>query len=190
MTSKNNRAPFLYYIKLHHFKSIGKFKLELQSGNAQLGSKLMIFLSRVTLKFDGRPCKTLGHLFYTTSSFVNYFKASSDFKLDFTFRRHSIQVKINVFSSHVTLKSDGWPWKTKGYLFSTTSSCVHHFKPISEFKLELQPGNAQFGSKSVIFKSSVTLKQGWFKLFQKKLVSSTWSGRNWKKLGKKFEMHD
>ena len=90
-----------------------------------------------------------------------------------TFRKHSIQIKINVFSSHVTLKSDGWPWKTKGYLFSTTSSCVHQFKPISEFKLELQPGNAQFGSKSVIFMSSVTLKQGcqikpWFKLFRKK----------------------
>ena len=28
---------------------------------------------------------------------------------------------------------------------------MHHFKAISEFTLELQPGNAQFGSKLVIF---------------------------------------
>ena len=33
----------------------------------------------------------------------------------------------------------------------TTSSFVHHFKPLDEFKLELQSGNAQFRSKSAIF---------------------------------------
>ena len=32
-----------------------------------------------------------------------------------------------------------------------TSSFVHHFVPIGEFKLELQSGDAQFGSKSMIF---------------------------------------
>ena len=37
------------------------------------------------------------------------------------------------------------------HLFYTTSSFVHHFKFISEFKLELQSGNTQFGSKLVIF---------------------------------------
>ena len=36
---------------VHHFIAIGEFKLELQSVNAQLGSKSTIF-SRVTLKFD------------------------------------------------------------------------------------------------------------------------------------------
>ena len=51
----------------------------------------------------------------------------------------------------MTLKFDGWPRKTIGHLFYTTSSFVHHFKSISEFKLKLQPGNAQFGSKFVIF---------------------------------------
>ena len=45
------------------------------------------------------------------------------------------------------LKFDGWPWKTIGHLFYAT--CFnHHFVPIGEFKLELQSGNAQFGSKS------------------------------------------
>ena len=39
MTWKNNRAPLLYYIKLcESFQTIGEFKLELQSRNAQFGS--------------------------------------------------------------------------------------------------------------------------------------------------------
>ena len=37
---------------VHHFKAIGEFKMESQSRNAQFGSKLVIFLSHVTLKFD------------------------------------------------------------------------------------------------------------------------------------------
>ena len=41
--------------------------------------------------------------------------------------------------------------KTIGHLFYTTSSFVHHFKTIGEFKLELQSGNSQFGSKLTIF---------------------------------------
>ena len=62
-----------------------------------------------------------------------------------TVRKRSIRVKIGEFLSCVTLKFDGWPWKTIGHLFYTTSSFVHHFKSIGEFKLELQSGNAQFG---------------------------------------------
>ena len=98
MTLKNNRAPrYATSSFVHHFVAIGEFKLELQSGNAQFGSKSTIFFSRVTLQFDI------------------------------------------------------WPWKTKGYLFYATSSFVQHFVAIDEFKLELQSGNAQFGSNSKIF---------------------------------------
>ena len=82
---------------MHHFKAVSEFKLELQSKNAQFGSKSTIFFHRVTLQFDVWPRKMIGHLFYATSSFV------------------------------------------------------HHFITIVEFKLELQSGNAQFGSKSTIF---------------------------------------
>ena len=64
------------------FVAIGEFKLELQSGNAQFGSKSMIFLGRVTLKFDGWPWKTIGHLFYATSSVVHHFVAIGEFKLE------------------------------------------------------------------------------------------------------------
>ena len=41
--------------------------------------------------------------------------------------------------------------KPIGHLFYVTSSFVHHFKAIGEFKLELQFGNAQFKSKLTIF---------------------------------------
>ena len=47
-----------------------------------------------------------------------------------------IWVKIDDFFSRVTLQFDGWPWKTIGHLFHATSSFVHHFVAIGEFKLE------------------------------------------------------
>ena len=60
-------AFFIMSSFVHRFKSIGEFKLELQSGNTQFRSKSVIFLSGVTLKFDGWPWKTIGHLFLATS---------------------------------------------------------------------------------------------------------------------------
>ena len=53
----------------------------------------------------------------------------------------------------MTLKFDRWPWKTIGHLFYATSSFVHHFVAIGEFKLELQSGNAQSRSNSTIFRA-------------------------------------
>ena len=53
----------------------------------------------------------------------------------------------------VTLKFDEWPWKTIGHLSFAVSSFVQHFIAIGEFKLELQSGNAQFGSNSTIFRA-------------------------------------
>ena len=62
-------------------------------------------------------------------------------------------IQIVNFSARVTVKFDGWPCKTIGHLFYTTSSFVHHFVPISEFKLKLQSGNAQSGSNWMIFRA-------------------------------------
>ena len=55
------------------------------------------------------------------------------------------------FLFRVTLKFYRWPWKTIGHLFYANQSFMHCFKAIGEFKLELQSGNAQFGSKSAFF---------------------------------------
>ena len=80
-----------------------------------------------------------------------YIKLCASFQIhrwietEVTVRKHSIRVKIGDFLSCVTLKFDGWPWKTIGHLFNTTPSFEHHFKSIGAFKLELQSGNAQFG---------------------------------------------
>ena len=68
------------------------------------------------------------------------------------------KANLRDFSARVTLKFNGWPQKTIGHLFKTTWSFVHHFKTIGEFKLELQSGNAQFGSKSAIFFVSCDLE--------------------------------
>ena len=59
ITVKNNGVPFLYYQTLCIIsKPWVKIQFgELQSGNAQFGS-VSNFLSCVTLKFDGWPCKT------------------------------------------------------------------------------------------------------------------------------------
>ena len=88
-----------------------------------------------------------------------YFKLCAAFRSHWwiqsgvTVRKRPIWVKFDNFKSRVTLKFEGWPWKTIGHLFYATSSFVQHFVPISEFKLELQSGNAQSGSNSTIFRA-------------------------------------
>ena len=67
---------------VHHFVAIGEFKLQLQSGNSQMGSNSKIFCSRVTLKFIVWHSKTIGHLFYATLNFVQHFVAIGEFKLE------------------------------------------------------------------------------------------------------------
>ena len=71
-----------------------------------------------------------------------------------TVRKRPIWVKIIDFFSLVTLQFDVWAWKTIGHLFYATSSFVHHFVAIGDFKLELQSGNAQFWSNSTIFRAA------------------------------------
>ena len=68
-------------------------------------------------------------------------------------RKRPIWVKIGDALYRVTLKFDRWPWKTIGHLSFAVSSFVQHFIAIGEFKLELQSGNAHFGSNSTIFRA-------------------------------------
>ena len=123
---------------------MGEFKLGLQSGNAPFGSKSAIFLLRVTLAFDGWPWKTIALLLYVASSFVHHFIAISESKLELQSGNDQFGSKSMLF--HCDLKFDRWHWNTIGHLFYATSSFVHHFVTIGEFKVEWQSGNAQFGS--------------------------------------------
>ena len=76
MTSKNNRALLLYYVKL-----CTSFQIHwwIQTGftvqKLSIRVKICDMSSRVTLK-------TIGHLFYATSSFVQHFVAIGEFKLE------------------------------------------------------------------------------------------------------------
>ena len=205
MTLKNNRAPVLCCFKLcASFDSHWSIQTKVTVRKRSIWVKIGDFLSRVTLKFDGWPWKTIGYLSYVASSVLHHFIAIGEFKLELqsgnaqfesnqgffvlcdlqisrmtlknnrapllccfklcasfdshwsiqtkvTVRKRSIRVKIGDFLSRVTLKFDGWPWKTIGYLSYVASSVLHHFIAIGEFKLELQSGNAQFESNRGFF---------------------------------------
>ena len=124
---------------VHHFIPIGEFKLELQSGNAQFGSKSTIFLAVWPRNFTDDPQQGKSEGF-----------ESCDWPI---VRKRPIWVKIGDVLYRVTLKFDGWLWKTIGHLSFAVSSFVQHFIAIGEFKLELQSGNAHFGSNSTIFRA-------------------------------------
>ena len=177
---------------VHHFVAIGEFKLELQSGNAQSGSNSTIFwavwpwnLTDDLEKQWGTSSKQHQAVCIISSSYVNS---------NWSYSPETIKLVL----TSVTLTFDLWHWpfawtsllslvttpenfmmirwwehsqkgvtdgqtdwtihraarsqlKIIGHLFYTTSSFVHHFKSIGEFKLKLQSGNAQFGSKFAIF---------------------------------------
>ena len=145
-----------------HFIAICQCKMELQSGNAQSGSKSAILQSgnaifgsrsitffvpvdleiwRMTLKNNRAPLQCY---FKLCASFHSHLSIQNGV----TVRKRPIWVKIDDFLSHVTLIFDGWP-KTAGHLFYSTSSFVHHFMAICQFKTELLSGNAKFGSKLI-----------------------------------------
>ena len=71
MTSKNNRAPLLYYGQALCINSKPSENSNYIYSPETLNSSQnqRFFLSRVTFKFDRWPWKTIGYLLYATSSF-------------------------------------------------------------------------------------------------------------------------
>ena len=109
----------LFYIDssfVHHSVTIGEFKLDLQSGNAQFG-QIRQFLELCDLEIWQMTLKN------NRAPLLCYFKLCASFRshgwiqTGVTVRKHPIWVKFNDFFSRVTLKFDGWPWKTIGHLF-------------------------------------------------------------------------
>ena len=167
MTWKNNRASLLYYVK--HCASLQShqwIQTWVTVRKRSIWIKIDNLLSRMTLKFDGQPWNTTGHL-YAASTFVHHFIAINWFNLELqsgsakfrsksmifvlcdlkiwrmtlknnraplvcylklcasfqshwwtgvTVRKRPLWVKIEDFFSRVTLKFDGWPWKSIGHL--------------------------------------------------------------------------
>ena len=83
MTFKTNWAPFLCYIKLcASFHSHLWFQNGVTVWKRPIWVKIgWVFSSHVTFKFDRWPWKTIGHLFYATSSFMRHFITIGEFKL-------------------------------------------------------------------------------------------------------------
>ena len=100
MTLKHNRAALLCHCKL--CASFGSY-LELQSGNAQFGSKSSIFRPVWPWNLTD-DLEKIWHLFYTTSSFVHNSVTICSFKLELRSRNAHIGEKIVLPS--VTLTSD------------------------------------------------------------------------------------
>ena len=144
------RSTFQMLTLLQQGKSEGFDSCDRPSNLAQIRSKSSIFqpVWPWNLMYDLK--KNRAPLLYYIKLCVS-FQIHRWIQTEVTVRKRSIRVKIGDFLLFVTLKFDGWPWKTIGHLFYTTSSFVHHFKSIGEFKLKLQSWNAQFGSKSAIF---------------------------------------
>ena len=121
----------------------------LQSGNALFGSKLAIFVS-CGLEISRMTLKNHRAFLLCYSKLCALFHSHLWIQNRVTVRKHPIWVKIDDFLSHVTMKFDGWHWKTTRHLFYATSSFVHHFIPIGEFNLSSKAGNAKIRSKSAI----------------------------------------
>ena len=133
ITLKNDRAPLLCYIKLcasfqsHQWIQTGvtvqKRSIWVKIGDFFVLCDLEIWW--MTLKNNRAP---LLCCFKLCASFYSHWWIQTKV----TVRKCSIRVKIGDFLSRVTLKFDGWHWKTVGHLFYATSSFVHNFVAIGE----------------------------------------------------------
>ena len=152
MTLKNNRAPLLSIIKLyasfHHHMWI-------QTG-VTVRKRLSWVVTSVTLTYDLWPWP------FAWTSLLSLVITPENFMMIWWWEHSQKGVTDRQTDGRTDGQTDGrtdWTihraaWsqlKTIGHLFYATSSFVQHFVAIGEFRLELQSGNAQSGSKSTIF---------------------------------------
>ena len=128
MTLENNRAPLLYYIKLCASFQIHRWiQIGVTVRKRSIWVKIGNFLSRVTLKFDGWPWNTKGHLFYVASSFVHHFTAISEFELE-------LQSGNAQFWSKSTIFLAVWPWNLLNDLKNNRAPLLCYFKLCPAFR--------------------------------------------------------
>ena len=77
----------------------------------------------MTLKFEGWPSKTIGHLFYATSSFVPHFVAIGEFKLEFQSGNAQSGSKSPIFFTV-------WPWNLTDDLKKQQGTSHKHYQAI------------------------------------------------------------
>ena len=131
MTLKNNEAPVLYNIKLcAYFQSNRRIQTGVTVRRFSVRIKICDFsleIWRMTLKNNKAPL--LCHC-----KFCELFHRHIWIQTGLTVRKRPVLVKLGDFLSSMTLKFDEWPGKNK-HPFYATSSIVHHFIAIYEFKI-------------------------------------------------------
>ena len=143
MTPKNNRAPLLCYFKLFaSFRSHWWIQTGVTVRKRLIWVNIDAFLSRVTLKFDGWPSKTIGHLFYATSSFVQHFVAIGEFILELeSGNAHS--------GSNSTLFRAVWPWNLTDDLLKQKGTSPKHHQAICIISSSYVNSNWSYGPETV-----------------------------------------
>ena len=136
---------------MYNFIIICEFKLELQSGNENLGRDLCdLDLWPLTLTFcmDLTLVQCDNSWKFHDDTMMGTWSKRCDRRTDGQTDRQTDRRTEN------TIHRAAWSQlKTIGHLFYATWSFVQHFVAIGEFKLELQSGNTQSGSNSTIFRA-------------------------------------
>ena len=152
MTLKNNRSPLLYYIK---FCTAFQSHWYIQTGVTVRKRPIRVKIGDFFC--PPWPWKLTDDLEkqYGPSSILHQalcIISNPSAKWNLSYSPETLNSGQNWrFLSRVTLQFDGWPWKTIGHFSNAVSIFAHHFIATGDFKLELQSGNAQYGSKSTIF---------------------------------------
>ena len=152
MTSKNNRAPLLYCVKLcasfqiHRWiqtlVTVRKHSIWVKIGNFFVPCDLEI--KWMTLENNRAPL--LCYLKLCAS-----FQSHQWFQTWVTDRKRSIQVKMGDFLCRVNLKFEGWPWKTIGHLFYAPSNLCIVSKPLVNLNWSYSPETPNLGQNGRFF---------------------------------------
>ena len=117
MTLENNRAHLLYYIKLCASFEIHRCQtwITVRKRSIRVRRKSAIFCP-VWPWYLTADLEKRAHLlscFKLCASFHSHWWIQTGVRI----RKRSVELKIDEFFNRVTLKFDGWPWKTIGHLF-------------------------------------------------------------------------
>ena len=146
MSSTNNRAPLLHYIKLSvSFQTPRWSQTEVTVWKPSIRRvKICNCFVPCDLEFWWITLKSNMAPLLCCFKLHAWFHSHQGTQTKVTVRKRSIQVKISHFCPV-------WPWNLMDdlekieHLFYATSSFAHHFIAIGEFKLQLQSKNAIFG---------------------------------------------
>ena len=149
-----------------YFIAISEFKLELSSGNAQIGVKSSIWRltskNNIILNMAPLPCSQKLCVISRIQILSCHLEMLTLEPID--------------FSACATLKFDGWPRETIGHLFRyANSSFEHHFVAICEFKLQSRPGNALIGA-NIFYLCGLNRHQTILHTFSQLFLNLTLSG--------------